>query len=110
MTAAQALVSISAMAVFTFLTRAVPFFLFPNNKPVPEYIKYLGAVLPFAVMGMLIVYCLKLAVITAFPYGLPEAAAIIFVVTVHRWKHNLLLSILGGTALYMLLVQTVFSV
>ena len=108
MTTAQAIISISAVAVVTFLTRAIPFFLFPNNRPVPKYIKYLGTVLPFAVMGMLIVYCLKSTVLTSYPYGLPEAIAILFVVLVHKWRHNLLLSILGGTVLYMVLVQVVF--
>lgn len=108
MTTAQALSSVAVIAVITFLTRAAPFFIFPNNKPIPKYIKYLGNVLPFAIIGMLIVYCLKSAVITEFPYGLPEMIAIIFVVIVHKWKHNLLLSILGGTLLYMFLVQVVF--
>lgn len=108
MTTAQALISILAIAVFTFLTRAIPFFLFPNNKPIPKYIRYLGRVLPFAAIGMLIVYCLKSVAITAFPFGLPEGIAILFVVIMHKWRHNLLLSILGGTVLYMFLVQTVF--
>lgn len=110
MTTTQALISIVVIAIVTFLMRAVPFFLFPSNKPIPKQIKYLGEILPFAVMGMLIVYCMKDAVVTSFPYGLPELIAILFVVVVHKWKHNLLLSILGGTALYMILVQVVFKV
>ena len=109
MTTVQALISISAIAVVTFLTRATPFFLFPKDKPIPKYFVYLGNALPFAVMGMLIVYCLRNTVITAFPFGLPEGIAILFVVFVHRWRHNLLLSILGGTVLYMVLVQVVFQ-
>jgi len=108
MTIVQANISIAAIAVVTFLTRAIPFLLFPNSRPVPKYIRYLGDVLPYAVMGMLIVYCLKSVVVIKYPYGLPEAIAILFVVLVHKWKHNLLLSILGGTVLYMVLVQVVF--
>ncbi|MCL2337490.1 MAG: AzlD domain-containing protein [Firmicutes bacterium] len=109
MTVIQAIISIAAIAVFTFLLRAAPFFLFSKGKTVPPYVKYMGSVLPFAVMGMLIVYSLKSVVITSFPYGLPEGIAILFVVTVQKWKHNLLISILGGTVLYMVLVQTVFA-
>lgn len=109
MTTAQALISIAVIAGLTFLTRALPFVLFPNNKPIPKYVKYLGDVLPFAVIGMLIVYCLKDTAVISFPYGLPELIAIVFVVAVHKWKHNLLFSILGGTVLYMVLVQLVFA-
>lgn len=109
MTTAQALISISVIAGLTFLTRALPFVLFPNNKPIPKYVKYLGDVLPFAVIGMLIVYCLKDTAVISFPYGLPELIAIIFIVAIHKRKHNLLFSILGGTVLYMVLVQLVFA-
>ena len=59
-------------------------------------------------MGMLVVYCLKSVSITKAPHGLPEFLAIAAVVLVHKWKHNTLLSILGGTLLYMVLVQVVF--
>lgn len=108
MTTTQELISVGIIAVFTFLTRVLPFFAFPNNKPVPRYIEYLGKALPSAVIGMLIVYCLKAVTITSFPFGLPESIAVIFVVSVHKWKHNMLLSILGGTVLYMALIQAVF--
>lgn len=109
MTTAQALTSIAIIAFFTFLTRAIPFLIFPKDKSIPKYIKYLGDVLPFAVIGMLIVYCLKTVSILTFPYGLPEGIAVIFVIIVHKWKHNLLFSVLGGTILYMVLVQTIFN-
>jgi branched-subunit amino acid transport protein AzlD len=108
MTAVQAIISISVIAVCTFLTRAAPFFLIPGNRPIPKYVAYLGSTLPFAVMGLLIVYCLKSVAVTEFPFGLPEVIAILFVVIAHKWKHNLLISILGGTVLYMFLVQIVF--
>lgn len=94
--------------VVTAALRALPFLLFPAGKETPPLIRYLSGVLPSAVMGMLVVYCLKTVSITKAPHGLPEFLAIAAVVLVHRWKHNTLLSILGGTLLYMALVQVVF--
>lgn len=107
MTTTQALLSVIIIAAVTFLTRATPFFLFRGNS-VPKFIEYLGGVIPYAVMGMLIVYCLKSVSVTAYPFGLPEGIATVFVVAIHKWKHNLLLSIGSATVLYMLLVQKVF--
>lgn len=108
LTTAQALATIIVIALVTLLTRALPFLLFPGNKETPHYIQYLGKTLPCAAIGMLVVYCLKGVSMTEAPYGLPEAIAMIFVITVHLWKHNTLLSIGGGTVLYMFLVQQVF--
>ena len=71
-------------------------------------VTYLGRVLPAAMMGLLVVYCLKGVAWTAAPHGAPELLAILAVVVLHRWKNNVLLSIAGGTAVYMLLVQAVF--
>ncbi len=71
------------------------------------FIRHLGNVLPYAVIGLLVVYCLK-DVPGSGIYGLPEAIAILFIVFLHKWKKNTLLSIGGGTVLYMLLVQMVF--
>jgi len=104
----EALILIITMAITTFATRALPFFLFPSGKKTPKIITYLGKVLPYAIIGMLIIYCIKSISLTASPYGLPELIAILFVVLVHKWKHNLLLSIGGGTILYMVLIQAVF--
>ena len=95
--------------VVTAVLRALPFLLFPAGKETPPLIRYLSSVLPSAVMGMLVVYCLKSVSIIKAPHGLPEFLAIAAVVLVHKWKHNTLLSILGGTLLYMVLVQVVFS-
>ena len=72
-------------------------------------VTYLGRVLPAAVMGLLMVYCLKNVTWTAAPHGIPELLAIFAVVLLHRWRGNVLLSIAGGTALYMALVQLVFA-
>ena len=99
---------IMVCSIVTAALRALPFLLFPAGKETPPLIRYLSGVLPSAVMGMLVVYCLKSVSITKAPHGLPEFLAIAAVVLVHKWKHNTLLSILGGTLLYMVLVQVVF--
>ena len=98
---------ILAVAITTFITRL--FAVFPRGKEIPKVVQYLGKVLPPAVIGMLVVYCLKSAEIISFPYGLPELIAGAVVVVLHIWKRNNLLSIGVGTILYMLLVQTVFA-
>lgn len=105
----QALILILIMAAITYLVRALPFLLFPGDKKTPSYIVYLGKVLPYAVIGMLVVYCLRNVRITQAPFGLPELIAGAAVVAVHVWKRNTLLSIAGGTLLYMFLVQSVFA-
>lgn len=108
MSAAQQLVTILVVAAGTMLTRFLPFLLFPAGKPTPKYIQYLGRVLPAAVFGMLVVYCLKNVSLLAGSHGLPEAMAIAVVAALHLWKKQTLLSIAGGTVCYMLLVQLVF--
>ena len=108
MTAVQQLVTILAVTAGTMLTRFLPFLLFPAGKPTPKYIQYLGRVLPAAVFGMLVVYCLKNVQILSGSHGLPEAIAIAVVAALHLWKKNTLLSIAVGTVCYMLLVQVVF--
>lgn len=105
----QAMIMILIMAAITFLIRALPFLLFPGNKPTPAYITYLGKVLPYAIIGMLVVYCFKDTVVLSFPFGIPELITAVAIVAVHVWKRNTLLSIGGGTLLYMFLVQIVFS-
>lgn len=104
----QVIITIGMVVLGTMITRFLPFIIFPANKPIPKYIKYLGQVLPFAVIGMLVVYCLKNTTVTSMPYGLPEAIAIICIIILHCLKRNMLLSIGGGTLIYMVLVQLVF--
>ena len=104
----QSVITIAVIAVTILATRALPFLLFPANRETTKLIVYLGKVLPSAIIGMLIVYCLKGVSVFAGSHGLPEAIAIICVAAVHHWKHNLILSIGGGTVLYMFLVQVVF--
>lgn len=91
----------------TMVTRFLPFLIFPEGKEPPEFIQYLGKVLPYAVIGLLVIYCLK-DVPGSGTYGIPEFLAIAFIVFLHRWKKSILLSIGGGTVFYMLLVQFVF--
>ena len=99
--------AIGVMAAVTMFLRFAPFFLF-SRKP-PKGIVYLGQVLPEAIMAMLVVYCLKNVSLTGGTHGIPEMLALALLVAVHKWKHNTLLSILAGTVVYMLLVQTVFA-
>ena len=99
---------ILTVAVMTFATRALPFLVFPKGKAIPKTIEYLGSVLTPAVIGMLVVYCLKDTTVMTAPHGLTELIAAGTVVALHLWKRNNLLSIGGGTILYMVLVQTVF--
>ena len=91
----------------TVLLRFLPFLVF-GNRETPKFITYLGRVLPFAVMGMLCVYCLKGTNLLSFPHGLPELISVAAVVLLHLWRRNTLLSIICGTVCYMLLVQLVF--
>ena len=100
---------ILAVAVTTFATRVVPFLVFPKGKEIPPIIQYLGKVLTPAVIGMLVVYCLKSTSIMQPPHGVPEAIAVTVTAFLHVWKRNNLLSIGGGTILYMVLIQMVFS-
>ena len=96
------------MAAVTILLRFLPFLVF--RKRIPPYIAWLGEVLPAAIIGMLVVYCLKDTVLTKAPFGAPEIIAGLAVAGLQAWERNSLLSILGGTAVYMILVQAVFTV
>ena len=92
----------------TMATRFLPFLIFGEKRKTPPIIEYLGKVLPCAIMGMLVVYCLKGVTLTSSPYGLPELIACGVTAALHVWKRSSLLSIGGGTVCYMLLVQLVF--
>lgn len=108
MTLTQQIITILAVVLGTMTTRFLPFLLFPAGKPTPEYIKYLGKVLPAAVFGLLVVYSLKNVSILNGSHGIPELLSIVLVILLHYWKRQMLLSIAGGTICYMLLVQLVF--
>lgn len=99
---------IAVVSVVTLFTRVVPFILFPGDKRIPKPVMFLSKVLPCAVMGMLVIYCLKDVSFLSSPYGIPEFISIAAVVGLYLWKRNTLLSILAGTVCYMLLIQFVF--
>lgn len=109
MTTGQGLIIIAMVSLGTLTMRFLPFLLFPDNKPLPEAARYLGSVLPFSVIGLLVVYCMKHVRVTVSPYGLPELIAVLVIAGLHLWKKKPLLSIAGGTAVYMLLMQLVFA-
>ena len=99
---------IAVTAIVTAALRFLPFLIFSENRKTPEVIAYLGRVLPFAIMGMLVVYCLKDVTFLSAPFGIPAAIGCAAVAGLHVWKRNTLLSIGAGTVIYMLLVQLVF--
>ena len=102
------IMAIAVAALVTAATRFLPFLIFGNGKKTPDIIVYLGKVLPYAIMGMLVVYCLKNVSFIQSPFGLPELIACAAVAILHIWRRNTLLSIAVGTVGYMLLVQFVF--
>lgn len=97
---------IAVVALVTLGIRALPFVLF--RKKTPKLVLYMGKVLPFSIMGMLVVYTLKHVSVVEGNHGIPELIGVLLVVFLHKWKHNTLLSIVGGTIIYMVLVQVVF--
>ena len=102
------IIAIAVAALCTFATRLVPFALFGGKKEVPATITYLGKVLPPAIITTLIIYCIRSVDFTASPHGAAEIIAIVVTALLHIWKKNTLISIGGGTILYMFLVQFVF--
>jgi branched-subunit amino acid transport protein AzlD len=99
---------IAVMALVTAALRFLPFLIFGENRKTPPLISYLGRVLPYAIMGMLVVYCLKDVSFLKAPFGIPEIIGCAVVTLLHIWKRNTLLSIGAGTVCYMLLVQFIF--
>ena len=109
MTAVQMGLTIAVCTAATMITRFLPFVVFSSkDQQPPEVVRYLGRVLPAAIFGMLIVYCLKGVSLTSGSHGIPEAIAIGVTIALHKWKHETLASIAGGTLCYVLLVQLVF--
>ena len=104
----HAILVIAVTALVTMFLRFVPFLLFGGKRETPAYISYLGRLLPYAVMAMLVVYCLRNISFLSAPFGVPELISCAVVALLHVWKRSSILSILGGTACYMLLVQLVF--
>ena len=102
----KSIILIAAMSIGTILLRFLPFLII--RKETPPYIAYLGRVLPPAIIGMLVIYCLKDISLLEKPFGLPELIAAVCVVCAQVLKRNSLISILTGTVVYMVLIQTVF--
>ncbi len=105
MTNDQMLLTIGISALVTIATRAVSFLLFPDGKQPPAFITWLGRMLPRAVMAMLVVYCLKDVSFSASPWGVPALAGMAVTALLHLWKRQMILSICGGTAVYMVLLR-----
>ena len=99
-----AVLMILVIAFVTAVLRFLPFLIF-GGRQTPKAISFLGKYLPYAIMGMLVVYCLKDVSILEAPHGIPEAIAVVFVALLHLWKKNTLLSVVAGTLLYMVMVQ-----
>lgn len=104
----QIFFTIVVITIGTMLTRFLPFLIFPAHKETPPYVKFLGEVLPYAVMGLLVVYCLKDVSFVSSVQFLPQLISIVCIILLHTLKKNTLLSIAGGTILYMFLIQIVF--
>lgn len=107
-TISQSILFFGIISLTTIFTRALPFFIFPDHKETPNYIIYLGKVLPYTIIGLLVIYCLKDISLSTSPYGLPEIISVAVIILLHLWKSNTLISIGAGTILYMILVQFVF--
>lgn len=108
-TTPQLIIFFTVVILGTVFTRIIPFILFPENKEIPKFMKYLADILPYTIIGMLVVYCLKNISFVVKPYALPEVISIVVIILLHIWKKNTLLSIGVGALLYMLLVQYVFT-
>ena len=103
------LLTVAIIAIATAALRFAPFLIFGGKRDVPNMVGYLSNALPAAIMGMLIVYCLRNVDIMSASHGLPELFAIAVVVVLHLWRKNTILSIASGTAVYMILIQTIFA-
>ena len=108
MTVTEHIITIGICVLAVQFTRWLPFWVFPANRPIPEYIRYLGKVLPAAMFGMLVIYCYKNIDVLSGYHGIPDFLAGALVLGLHFWKKNMFLSIAAGTIFYMILVQAVF--
>lgn len=107
MTIGEQIITIAILAAVTFMTRALPFLIFSRDKQTPKYIQYLGSVLPLAVFGMLVVYCLKDVEWMQGEHGIPEVLGILSTILIHVWRRQLFLSIATGTIVYMILIRVI---
>lgn len=105
MTQAEIFITILVCAACTFLTRALPFLIFRDQDHMPVRMQFLSDRLPMAIMLLLVLYCLRNTNIARYPYAIPEIAGVLCVIVIHLWKRNMIISIAGGTILYMILIQ-----
>lgn len=108
MSTKEQIITIFICGAASALTRFLPFILFSRKKGTPKIITYLGKVLPLSVFALLIVYCFKNVSFVSYSYGIPELIGVAVTIALHLWKKNMLLSIISGTVVYMVLIQTVF--
>lgn len=108
MTLNQEIITIAMGVLGVQLCRLLPFWVFPANRPIPEYIRYLGKVLPAAMFGMLVIYCYKNIDLLQGYRGAPDFIAGAVTLALHFWRKNMFLSMAVGTGLYMFLLQVVF--
>lgn len=101
----RAFIAIALAAACTLFMRALPFTLLGKRQEIPAAVRYLGRVLPASIMAVLIIYCLKSVPVDFRGTGLCRLLAVGVCVLLHLWKKNTLLSIVGSTALYMVLLQ-----
>ena len=104
----HAMIILLVMGAATCATRIIPVLIFGRSEKVPEFILYLGKVIPYTAMGLLIVYCLRNVSVFSGTYGVPELIAMAVVVASYLWKRNTIVSVVIGTAVYMVLLQMVF--
>ena len=100
----HAMIVIAVMGLAVLATRIVPVLIFGRGEKVPEFILYLGRVVLYTAMGLLIVYCLRDMPVLDAPHGLPEIISLTVVTGTYLWKRKTILSVVAGTALYMFLV------
>ena len=97
---------IAVIAIVTIALRFLPFIVFDHGEQLPEWITYLGKVLPPAIMSMLLVYCLRNINLVEGNHGFPEVICVGIAMLMHNWKRNTLLSIGVSTLLYMIIIQS----
>lgn len=102
-------VTVAIIAGVSLALRGLSFVAFPQGTKIPNWITRLGQVLPYGIMGFLVVYCLKDTTILTYPYGLPRLISVVLTASLQAWKKNSLLSVLAGTACYMIMIQYVFA-
>lgn len=99
---------VATIALVTTLIRFLPFIIFNGNRKTPKIIEKLSKVLPYSIMGMLVIYCLRDINFSSTSSYLPLIISCFIVTILYIWKRNTLISIVSGTVCYMILVQMIF--